>query len=251
MTNDGHRWLVLTLEAPLLAFGGVRIDHIGITRDFPALSMLTGMLANALGYHRTEWEKHQALQDRLIFAARIERENPTGVLLDMQNAMLEKNDKGWTTRGQPEGRAGASYGAPHRRERYYHMDARVVVVLRLEPATASPDIDALAHALHYPKRPIFIGRKPCLPTGVLVNASDKSFVTANTAYEALQKVPAPPEDNTTTSMRSLWPLDGSPVDDANVSRIIDLPDLCNWRTGLHSGTRKVVEGRISPERMAT
>ena len=42
-------WLVLHLEAPLLAFGGVAIDQIGIIRDFPAASMLTGLLANALG----------------------------------------------------------------------------------------------------------------------------------------------------------------------------------------------------------
>lgn len=68
-----RRWLVLRLEAPLLAFGGVTIDHVGITRDFPAQSMLTGLLANALGWERTEWEKHQALQDRLVFAARRDR----------------------------------------------------------------------------------------------------------------------------------------------------------------------------------
>ena len=49
-----HRWLVLRLEAPLLAFGGVAIDQVGVTRDYPAASMLTGLLASALGYRRTE-----------------------------------------------------------------------------------------------------------------------------------------------------------------------------------------------------
>ncbi len=66
-------WLILQLEAPLLAFGGVAIDHIGATRDFPSQSMLAGLLANALGWRRTEWEKIQSLQDRIIFAARLDR----------------------------------------------------------------------------------------------------------------------------------------------------------------------------------
>ena len=85
-----HLWLVLRLEAPLLAFGGVAIDQVGVTRDFPAASMLTGLLANALGYRRTEWRKHQALQDSLIFAARRERETVFGLLTDTQNAQLAK-----------------------------------------------------------------------------------------------------------------------------------------------------------------
>ena len=87
------RWLILRLEAPLLAFGGVAIDHVGVTRDFPAQSMLTGLLANALGWARTDWEKHQALQDRLVFAARRDRVEDAGPLTDTQNARLEKTTK--------------------------------------------------------------------------------------------------------------------------------------------------------------
>ena len=68
-----YSWLVLRLEAPLLAFGGVAIDQIGPTRDFPSASLLTGLLANALGWRRTEAAAHQRLQDRLIFAARLDR----------------------------------------------------------------------------------------------------------------------------------------------------------------------------------
>ena len=119
-----HRWLVLRLEAPLLAFGGVAIDAVGPTRDFPAASALTGLIANALGWNRTDAEAHQALRDRLIFAAH-----------------LEKNDRGWTTRGYAEGRDGASYGAPHRRQRDYHADASVTVVLRLARPDDAPTLD--------------------------------------------------------------------------------------------------------------
>ena len=99
------RHLILNLESPLIAFGGETIDNLGIIRWFPATSMLTGLLANALGWRRTERERHQQLQDRLIFAARIDREPAGGVrMTDFQTARLGARDAGWTTRGQPEGR---------------------------------------------------------------------------------------------------------------------------------------------------
>jgi CRISPR system Cascade subunit CasD len=236
-----HRWLVLRLEAPLLAFGGVTIDQVGVTRDFPAASMLTGLLANALGWQRTEWQAHQGLQDRLVFAARRDREDNTGILTDMQNARLEKNDRGWTTYGTPEGRAGASYMAPHRRQRDYHADACVTLVLRLEPATDSPDLDAIAAAIDRPARPLFIGRKPCLPSRPL----SAGIVNAPSAFEALRKVPA--VDARRGPLRALWPEHEGPTEGRHVHRIVALPDLRNWKTGLHGGTRLVVEGAVDVE----
>lgn len=240
-----HRWLILRLEAPLLAFGGVTIDQVGVTRDFPAASMLAGILANALGFQRTEWEKHQALQDRLVFAARRERENASGLLADTQNAQLAKTGKGWTTWGIPEGRDGASYGAPHRRRRDYHTDACVTVALRLEPANREPDLDTLASALDRPARPLFIGRKPCLPSAPL---RQKDLVFAPTAYAALQQLPS--EQAVPANLRAFWPLGEGPSSGEMVHRILDLPDLRNWRTGLHGGTRKIVEGMVAPGRAA-
>ncbi|MBF0185574.1 MAG: type I-E CRISPR-associated protein Cas5/CasD [Magnetococcales bacterium] len=233
-----HRWLVLSLEAPLVAFGGVTIDHMGVTRDFPALSMLTGLFANAMGYLRTDWLRHQQLQDRLLFAARLERESPSSLLTDTQNAKLEGNDKGWTTRGEPEGRTGSSYGAPHRRLREYHMDAHVTVVLRLEPDSNDADLDTLAAHLDRPLRPLFIGRKPCLPSAPLRRQEP---IAAPTAYAALQQIPGG------RRLRAIWPLGEGPEAGEEVLRIIDLPDIRNWRTGLHGGARQIVEGFIRPE----
>ena len=235
-----HRWLALRLEAPLLAFGGVAVDQVGVTRDFPAASMLTGLLANALGYRRTQWEKHQTLQDRLVFAARRERESLSGPLIDTQNAQLAKADKGWTTWGVPEGRDGASYSAPHRRWRSYHSDACVIVVLRLAAANTEPDLESLAAALDRPARPLFIGRKSCLPCAPL---RQKDTITAPNAYAALASVPLEPD----ARPGAIWPLGEGPASGETVTRIVDLADLRNWRTGLHGGVRKVVEGRIVPE----
>ena len=53
------RHLILRLEAPLMAFGGETIDNYGVIRRFPSASMLTGLLANALGLRRTQAQDHQ------------------------------------------------------------------------------------------------------------------------------------------------------------------------------------------------
>ena len=162
--------LALRLEAPLMAFGGETIDNYGVIRRFPSASMLTGLLANALGWRRIEAGRHQRLQDRLVFAARIDREPAGGTrLTDFQTAQLGASDRGWTTRGQPEGRAGGAntYAAPHLRYRDYFADMRVTMALRLEPAEESPKLEELASALEEPSRPLFIGRKPCLPSSPL------------------------------------------------------------------------------------
>ena len=112
------RHLILKLESPMMSFGGETIDNLGVIRPFPAASMLTGLFANALGWRRTERERHQRLQDRLVFAARIDREPATGVrMTDYQTVKMAdtvdlyvQNNRwviGWTTRGTPETRAGA------------------------------------------------------------------------------------------------------------------------------------------------
>ena len=81
------RHLILTLESPLMAFGGETIDNYGVIRPFPSASMITGLLANALGWRRIERQDHQRLQDRLVFAARIDRERAGGSrLTDFQTA---------------------------------------------------------------------------------------------------------------------------------------------------------------------
>ncbi|MEW5421165.1 type I-E CRISPR-associated protein Cas5/CasD [Amorphus sp. 3PC139-8] len=244
---SGARHLILRLEAPLAAFGGVAIDQVGITRDFPAASMLTGLIANALGYRRTETAAHQALQDRLVFAARREHEPVLGRLTDTQNAQLAADDKGWTTFGAPEGRAGASYGAPHRRRRDYHADVLMTVALRLDPAETDPTLERIEAALDRPARPLFLGRKPCLPSAPLY----RGFVMAETAGEALRLVPSgSPGAGASERLRALWPVDEAPVTGAEIERIYPLPDIRNWTTGLHGGTRMIAEGSLMPAEAA-
>ena len=242
-----RRWLVLRLEGPLMAFGGVAVDHVGPVRDFPAASMLTGLIGNAFGWHWSDRTVHQAVQDRLVFAARHDRESTR--LTDMQNARLAKNDKGWTTHGAPEGRdgGGRTYHAPHRRQREYHADLSVRIVLRLEPADESPTLEALAAALDYPARPLFLGRKSCLPsTALLAKEPTARWVAGDTACDALRAVPrAVPGE--CRPLRAWWPVGEGPSEaSGEVDRIVEVADLRNWRTGLHAGARRIVEGRLTP-----
>lgn len=240
------RHLMLTLEAPLMAFGGETIDAYGAVRWFPAASMLTGLFGNALGWRREEHERHQRLQDRLLFAARIDRE-PAGNsrMTDFQTARLRADDRGWTTRGVPEGRGGApgTYNAPHLRYRDYYADMRVAVALRLEPGSETPALEALAAALQEPARPLFIGRKPCLPTVPLF----AGFGAGDTCLAALLAWPLGGGPVGTSSYpenrRVLWP-EGEGSESVTASRSYPLTDQRNWRTGLHGGARIVCEGAV-------
>ena len=234
-----RRWLALRFEAPLLAFGGVTIDHVGPAREFPAASMLAGLIGNALGLDWRNTGAHQRLQDRLLFAARRDRQGTA--FTDIQNAWLGRDDRGWTTGGRPEGRTGASYADPHRRKREYHADAALRLVLALEPEAEAPSLKDLAAALDRPARPLFLGRKPCLPAMPIVADPAGRWLEAATAHAALRALPGRLQP-----LRAQWPVGQGPEAGNGVERIVEIADLRNWRTGLHGGSRRVVEGRIVP-----
>ena len=235
-----RRHLVLVLEAPLMSFGGAAVDNFGVIDDFPALSMLTGLLGNALGYRHGDRDRLDRLQDRLVFAARRDREGASPRLRDFQTAHLGSNDFGWTTRGKPEGRDGGAgtYKGPHLRYRDYGVDLRVTVALRLDPAEEAPDLDDLAGALDRPARPLFIGRKPCLPADRLFHG----WAEGDTALGALATVPG---DGGGAGLRVQWPeREGHPQ--VPVHRRFRRTDRRNWVSGLHGGDRPVCEGVIVP-----
>mgnify|MGYP001251433293 CR=1 FL=1 len=233
------RHLLMRLEAPLIAFGGETIDNYGVIRDFPALSMVTGLLANALGYRREEGELHTRLQTRLLVGARLDSELQR--LTDYQTARLFENDQGWTSFGVPEGRAKSpSYSMQAdgkksltwQRYRDYHASLNVLVALRLEPAAETPTLDDLAQALDRPARPLFIGRKTCLP-------SRRVFAGWQDATNILEALKAAPFPENPIRLRLQWP-DGEGV--LAGDRVLDLCDERNWSSGVHGGWRPVREG---------
>lgn len=226
------RHLILHLRAPLIAFGGETIDNLGVIRDFPALSMLTGLLANALGWDRGDFDAHDQLQARLRIGTLLLESGER--LVDFQTAQLGAKDEGWTTWGEVEGRRGgaATYEGRHLRYRHYHADLDAIVALRLEPAEQTPKLDDLAAALDHPQRPLFIGRKPCLPSGRLV----AGWVEADHILHALQQQFAGPARQAVQWPEGEGELDGS--------RQLDICDERNWRSGVHGGWRPVREGSL-------
>lgn len=234
------RWIHLRLHAPLAAFGGETIDAHGVIRNFPAQSMLTGMLANALGWSRAMRAEHQVLQDRIVFGAVWERDVGLSRMVDYQTAQLGKNDRAWTTRGVPAGRAGgaATYVGAHQRWREYHSDLRMAVALRLEPAGADPTLDTLAGALDRPARPLFVGRKSCLPSARIFGGWVND---APNARAALQAVVGPGD----ADLLAFWPeTEGT----TGAKRTTVMTDERNWLSGLHGGGRSICEGSIAPFR---
>lgn len=248
--------LILRLEAPLLSFGGVAIDERRPTEDYPAASMLTGLLANALGWHHRDWRLLDRLQARLRFAARRDR---AGTRLDDFHTVDLGQDfmlRGWTTRGKVEGRKGASGKGTHIRDRRYWADVAYTVALCLDPAEEAPTVDALAEAVQRPERPLFLGRKTCLPSRPLVDSAAKSTVRAPSLLDALRRVPrwtracSPPGVRSRRvhapvpeTMRAWWPED-EPAGESHVERLVPVRDRRDWRNQVHMGRRFMAEGDL-------
>ena len=245
------RFLVLRLEGPLVSFGHVAVDELRPTLELPTTSMLTGLFANALGFDHREPERHQRLQERLRFAARADL--PGRLLRDYQTARLHRGDRLWTTWGRAQRRAGGgttwdeSGWGTVQRERFYRADALVTVVATLLPADESPTLDQLRAALERPERPLFLGRKSCLPSRPLLDP-ERPVVEAESAREALLRVPlAGPRGRIALPghLPCRWPAEeGGGEDHARARWIADLRD---WHTGLHVGGRSVRWGSLPRE----
>jgi CRISPR system Cascade subunit CasD len=238
-------FLLLRLEAPLMSFGGPMVDNIGRTRSFPGQAQITGLLANALGYRHADADLLERLQTRLRMATALAR--PGEVLRDYHTVDLGRPhlvDTGWTTRGVPETRGGASSDTTHIRYRWYLADALVVVALALDPANEEPTLANLAAALRYPARPLFIGRKSCLPAAPILLGEGETEATS--AAAALQG-----------AMRSLSLAKAGRVAvemDERLATAADAPheterliDRRDWRNQMHTGARAVRRFQISHE----
>jgi CRISPR system Cascade subunit CasD len=249
--------LILRFDAPLMAFAAPQIDQIGNSRRFPALSQITGLLANALGWRHGDWQRLNRLQDRLRLAAVLLREGSE--VQDYQTVDLGQPslvDRGWTTRGQREDRAGANSQETHIRYRRYRADALALVALKLDPANEAPDLAALARALDEPARPLFIGRKPCLPsTPLLVGQVEAgSLKEALRAGLALNRAIGLERETRWArrlppSVAAEWPADepedvvsGDGASHSNVEVVVDRRD---WRNQVHGGERAIRCGTLT------
>lgn len=232
--------LLIRLQAPLMSWGGNLIDSSQTrNRRFPTLSMVTGMLGNALGLERHDHRLLQRLQDGITMATRIDREPAWPDLEDFQTARIAAGDQGWTTRGQPEGRRGdpSKYRSPNISHRHYLQDAIATVALTIN--NDAQCVGELAEALQRPFRPLYIGRRPCLPaTDLYAGAKD-----ADSPLAALLDTPLFWTDPAQPEVRLQWTAaqrhKAAPVTARRREATWDMRD---WRSRLHGGHRRVIAG---------
>ncbi|HVB81361.1 MAG TPA: type I-E CRISPR-associated protein Cas5/CasD [Candidatus Binataceae bacterium] len=244
--------IILRFDAPLLSFGGVVIDNNGITRMFPARSMLAGMLGSALGYDHRAAAALRALQERIEYAVRCDR--PGEFLRDFQTVDLSQAFlwEGWTTRGRVQERAGeagqeikslkraAARGEPAPRTRKttairyrdYLADAVYTVALALESPEADPGAARLEAALREPARPLFIGRKPCMPAEPIFLARFE----AHDLRDALVRAPLSARAPAKQRLRAWFAADG-----AHVSGALPMSGDRDWTNQIHVGRRFIRE----------
>jgi len=224
--------LLLRLDAPLMSFGAVVVDQNHPVWRFPGVAMLTGLLGNALGWDHRDTDRLQSLQDRLRFAARWDAEPE--LLTDYQTVDLGQDfmiGTGWTTRGRREDRGkGAATTGTHIRYRDHWANGVATIALALD-GEGEPGLAALEQALRCPARPLFLGRKPCLPAGPLLLGRRKAEgVRAALAAEPLADIGPRRRPG---RIPALWPLDeaqGAQVEERYAPR--------DWRNNIHRGTER-------------
>ncbi|MEM9553831.1 MAG: type I-E CRISPR-associated protein Cas5/CasD [Acidobacteriota bacterium] len=247
--------LLLRFDAPMMSFGGVTVDDRRVIDPRPGLSLLTGLLANGLGVDHAERDRLGALQSALRFAVRCDRSGR--LLQDFQTVDLGQDflQAGWTTRGAPEGRGGGTKTGTHIRLRDYLVDAVYTVAVTVAPGHVAdaddsdlPTVDALEHAVRRPERPLFLGRKACLPSRPLfagrvrAESAVAALVAAPWADEAVRRTG---RDELAPAVLTLWwSADEATPGGVTVGRRLPVWDRRDWWTQTHTGRRWILEGTM-------
>ena len=245
---------ILRFDAPMMSFGAPIVSEEGLIQPFPPLSMMTGMLANALGYDRREPEKHERLQRGLSYAVR--EDVPGEKIVDYQTVWLgkkgdrrqgdhdghlfaksKKGSRAWTTWGHLDQRGTGNTDGTIIRNREYWAGAVYTVALHVEHLSA----DQVAHAFQKPERPLFIGRQPCLP-GVRMY---QGTVGAEKPRYALQdeQTFANDENGQRLTPTRIWHTCEADAS-GNVTPVTDARD---WVNQIHVGERHVREESLADD----
>lgn len=234
--------LILRLEAHLMSFGAPIVDRHGDIQPYPALSMISGMLSNALGYDHSDTDKLQKLQRRLQYASRQDRAGQQ--IQDYQTVDLSqkfmRDKNGWTTEGWLDKRkGGAASKGTHIRLRDYRADAIHTAAVTLQPQHELPNVEQLAMALRKPERPLFIGRKPCLPSVPLLVES----MQAESLVNALQKVALADRADERKTYSAWWPVnEDKDQPQADIKKPVT--DKRDWLNQIHVGERWIAHGQL-------
>lgn len=137
--------LLLTLSAPLQAWGDSSRFVERRTRREPTKSGVLGLLAAALGRRRTD-----PIEDLVGLGFGVRTDQPGTLTRDFQTAI--------------DWRTGKSMPLSHR---YYLADAVFVAAVEGDPSL----IDGLVEGLRRPTFPLYLGRRSCPPAGPMALAT--------------------------------------------------------------------------------
>ena len=241
--------LLLRFDAPLMSFGGVAVDNLRVTWPHPGRAQLTGLLGNALGWAHGDAPRLQALQGRIRWACR--RDSPGLELVDFHTVDLGQPslvDAGWTTSGAREDRAGASGKGTHIRYCHYWADALYTVALALEPADEHPTVQDLEAALAHPARPLFLGRKCCLPASPILQglAEARSPLAALRSLPRAQRHMPHPRERDEEPMTAWWSEGSLDADSVSAAQgpARPLVEDRDWANQIHVGRRWLLSCRL-------
>ena len=237
-------FLVLRFRGPMMSFGDVAVDEQRPIDRFPGVSMVTGLVANALGWDWSETEKLQALQDRLVLAV---REDLAGERLrEYQTVALPGKGGLFVTHSIPCSR---NLDKPMTVQKYlsYWANSLITCFIALT-GLGTPTLDEVACALKKPARPLFLGRKTCLPTepvfrGEIFGAESPEEAVLRSCQ--LDKRPLKFVESPHSCVVE-WPYDGRTV--VSQSEIFERRDLKQWKNNIHGGSRLVVRRMVSADR---
>jgi len=236
--------LILRFDAPMVSFGGVTVDQHGFTDSYPGQAMLTGLIANALGWHHGDFHRLENLQGRLDYAARWDVEPIRSVdyhTVDLGSSKMRH--PGWTTRGRDDHRTSHEdfKYATHLRYRHYWEDGLLTVALTIQ-GHDYPALEDILRGLRKPARPLFIGRKTCLPSRPLLDPHSP-MREGEDLVSILQEVPVwdrfgMPHDSG-DRLRACWSAEAHPDREGHIRLVYDLRD---WANQLPAGSRWRCEG---------
>jgi hypothetical protein len=129
--------------------------------------------------------------------------------------------------------------------RHYWANGVLTAALALEREEA-PSLDDLEAALRHPARPLFLGRKTCLPSSpILLGRASGADVLS--LLKAVPRFPCPvrPQQG---AMAARWPADiGNPREE----QIKPIYDQRDWKNQWHAGSRMVAEGPMEEAKPCT
>lgn len=219
----------------LLSFGAPAVGEIRPTDIFPACSMITGLLANALGYEHTERGLIQKLQSAIRMGTRID--HPGSRIIDFQTFFIEKEVVLWRS-ASFDGKKDTSHTGTILRYKHYLADSTVhtVVGFASEQDESLPSAEEIAQALTFPFRVLFIGRYCCIPYAPLY----RGIIEADSVYAALEQIIS---ERGNGPFIAEWPVVSS-APEKKGELMIERQDLRDWTNDVHSGSRLVWRGPI-------